>query len=261
MAGIDFSHLTRKSMRNGQWVVGVPTITAPVKAGSGFLVRDWHVAQAVTEHPVKITLPGPLTIIDSTFNDFYEDERKLAADLSAAINIEVRKLAPAGCRWIQIDEPIFAREPDKALAFGIENLERCFHGVPDEVNRTIHICCGYPDRLDSDRYEKAPTENYFRLAPALDEADLDAVSIEDAHRPNDLSLLELFKNRVVILGVIGIARSRVEPAEEIAHRLRQAAEHIDRERLMAAPDCGLGMLSRRQVEHKLKNMVKAAGMI
>jgi 5-methyltetrahydropteroyltriglutamate--homocysteine methyltransferase len=261
MAGIDFSHLTRKSMRNGQWVVGVPTITAPVKAGSGFLVRDWHVAQAVTEHPVKITLPGPLTIIDSTFNDFYEDERKLAADLSAAINIEVRKLAQAGCRWIQIDEPIFAREPDKALAFGIENLERCFHGVPDEVNRTIHICCGYPDRLDSDRYEKAPTENYFRLAPALDAADLDAISIEDAHRPNDLTLLELFKNRIVILGVIGIARSRVEPAEEIALRLRQASKHIDRERLMAAPDCGLGMLSRRQVESKLKNMVEAANMI
>jgi 5-methyltetrahydropteroyltriglutamate--homocysteine methyltransferase len=96
------------------------------------------------------------------------------------------------------------------------------------INREIHICCGYPDRLDSDRYEKAPTENYFRLAPALDEAALDVVSIEDAHRPNDLSLLELFKNRIIILGGIGIARSRIEPTEEIAFRLRIAIEHIDR---------------------------------
>ncbi len=129
------------------------------------------------------------------------------------------------------------------------------------MNRAIHICCGYPDRLDSDGYEKAPTENYFRLAPALDEAALDVVSIEDAHRPNDLSLLELFKNRQIILGVIGIARSRIESTEEIAYRLRNAIEHIDRERLMAAPDCGLGMLSREQVESKLKNMVAAANMI
>ena len=259
--GIDFKNLTRKAMRDGQWVVDVPTIAAPVKAESDFLVRDWRVAQAVTEHPAKITLPGPLTIIDSTFNAFYEDERKLAADLAVALNVEVLKLAQAGCRWIQIDEPIFAREPDKALAFGIENIERCFHGVPASVNRTIHICCGYPDRLDSDRYEKAPTESYFRLAPALDEASLDVVSIEDAHRPNDLSLLELFEKRVVILGIVGIARSRIETTEEIASRLRDALEHIDRKRLMAAPDCGLGMLSRRQVVSKLQNMVKAANGI
>ncbi|NNL76479.1 MAG: 5-methyltetrahydropteroyltriglutamate--homocysteine methyltransferase, partial [Desulfobacterales bacterium] len=189
LAGIDFTRLTPKAMRDGQWTVEVPTISGPVKAGAGFLVRDWRVAQAVTENPVKITLPGPMTIIDSTCNSFYEDERKLAVDLAAAINREVCNLAEAGCTWIQIDEPIFARKPDEALAFGIESLERCFHGVPDRVNRTIHICCGYPDRLDSDNYQKAPSQNYFRLAPALDEAALDAISIEDAHRPNDLSLL------------------------------------------------------------------------
>ena len=258
LEGIDFINLTQKAMRDGQWVVAVPTIMGPIKARSGFLVRDWRVAQAVTEKPVKITIPGPLTIIDSTYNSFYEDERRLAVDLATVINKEVRKLAEAGCRWIQIDEPIFAREPDKALDFGIENIERCFYGVPAEVNRTIHICCGYPDRLDSNQYQKAPPQNYFRLAPVLDEAALDVISIEDAHRPNDLSLLELFKHQTIILGVIGIARSRIESVEEIATRLRKALNHIDNERLVAAPDCGLGMLNRQQVKAKLANMVKAA---
>ncbi|MBL0714574.1 MAG: cobalamin-independent methionine synthase II family protein [Desulfosarcina sp.] len=261
MGGIDFAHLTRKAMRDKQWVSAVPTIHGPVEAGAGLLVRNWRVAQAVTERPVKITLPGPLTIIDSTYNSFYEDERKLAADLAAALNVEVRRLARAGCRWIQVDEPIFAREPDRALAFGIENVERCFYGIPAEVNRTIHICCGYPDRVDSTQYQKAPSENYFRLAPALDEADLDVISLEDAHRPNDLSLLELFQHSTIILGVIGIARSRIESVHEIAVRLQQAMEHIDPERLLAAPDCGLGMLSRRQVSAKLANMTQAAQLV
>jgi len=261
LAGIDFTCLTRKAMRDGQWTVAVPTVTSPIKAGAGFLVRDWRVAQAVTEKSIKITLPGPLTIIDSTYNAYYDDERKLAADLATAINIEVCNLAEAGCRWIQIDEPIFAREPEKALAFGIENLERCFYGIPADVNRAIHICCGYPDRLDSDQYLKAPSQSYFRLAPALDEAALDVISIEDAHRPNDLSLLELFKRQTIILGVIGIARSRIESVAEITTRLRQALDHIDKERLMAAPDCGLGMLSRRQVKAKLANMVEAAQLV
>jgi 5-methyltetrahydropteroyltriglutamate--homocysteine methyltransferase len=258
MDGIDFTCLTRKAMRDGQWVVTVPTITGPVNARAEFLVRDWQVAQAAVERPVKITLPGPLTIMDSTYNSFYEDERQLAVDLATALNSEVRNLAQAGCRWIQIDEPIFAREPDKALNYGIENIERCFYGIPAKVNRTIHICCGYPDRLDSDQYQKAPTESYFRLAPALDEAAIDVISIEDAHQPNDLSLLELFKHQTIILGVIGIAKSRIESVDEIASRLRKALDHIDKERLMAAPDCGLGMLNRRQVKAKLANMVTAA---
>lgn len=261
LEGIDFTRLIRKTMRDGQWVVAVPTITGPVKAADAFLVRDWQVAQAAVERPVKITLPGPLTIMDSTYNSFYKDERQLAADLATALNFEVRNLADAGCHWIQIDEPIFAREPDKALNYGIENIERCFYGIPANVNRTIHICCGYPDRLDSDQYQKAPTESYFRLAPALDEAAIDVISIEDAHRPNDLSLLELFKNKMIVLGVVGIARSRIESVDEIASRLRQAMAHIDKERLMAAPDCGLGMLSRRQVKAKLTNMVSAAQIV
>jgi 5-methyltetrahydropteroyltriglutamate--homocysteine methyltransferase len=261
MDGIDFTRLTRKAMRDGQWVVAVPTITGPVKARAEFLVRDWQVAQSAVEQPVKITLPGPLTIMDSTYNSFYEDERQLAVDLAAALNLEVRNLANAGCLWIQIDEPIFARESDTALNYGIENLERCFYGIPAKVNRTIHICCGYPDQLDSDHYQKAPTDSYFRLAPALDEAAINVISIEDAHQPNDLSLLELFKHQTIILGVIGIARSRIETIDEIASRLRKAMDHIDKERLMAAPDCGLGMLSRRQVKAKLANMVTAAQIV
>ncbi len=258
MAGIDFARLSPKAMRGGQWSAAVPTIVGAVKGGTGFLVRDWRVAQAVTQRPVKMTLPGPLTLMDSTADAFYGDARRLARDLSLALNGEIRRLAEAGCRWIQIDEPTFARQPDEALAFGIEALERCFHRTPAGVHRTVHICCGYPDRLDSDTYRKAPPENYFRLAPALDAAHLDAVSIEDAHRPNDLSLLERFRQKTVILGVIGIARSRIESVAEIASRLREALGHIDQARLMAAPDCGLGMLTRDQVQAKLANMVSAA---
>ncbi|OEU46491.1 MAG: 5-methyltetrahydropteroyltriglutamate--homocysteine methyltransferase [Desulfobulbaceae bacterium S5133MH15] len=258
MAGFNFSRLTPKSMRDGQWLVSVPTIDGPVRAGAEFLVRDWQIAQAATNRPVKITIPGPLTIIDSTFDAYYGDERQLAADLAVAINREVLRLTDKGCCWIQIDEPIFARKAKEALAYGIENLERCFHNVPDQVDRSVHICCGYPDRVDSIDYLKAPPESYILLAPTLDSAAIDAISIEDAHRPTDLKLLELFAHKTIILGVIGIARSHIESVEDIASRLKEALLHIDPNRLIAAPDCGLGMLNRDQVRIKLKNMVDAA---
>ncbi len=260
MKGFNFSRLTPKSMRDGQWQVSVPTIDRRVEAGDEFLVRDWQVAQSATDKPVKITIPGPLTIMDSTFDAFYDDEKKLAADLAIAINREILRLTDKGCSWIQIDEPIFARKPDETLAYGIENLERCFHNVPGSVDRSVHICCGYPDRVDSKDYLKASPDSYTRLAPALDEAAIDSISIEDAQQYNDLKLLELFSRTTVILGVVGIARSRIETVEEITLRLQEALIHIDANRLMAAPDCGLGMLSKDQVTAKLKNMVQAAAL-
>ncbi len=261
LAGVDTENLTRKSMRSGEWVAFVPTITGPIGPGEPFLPRDWRVAQSAADRPVKMTVPGPLTIIDSTADAYYGDEPRLARDLAEALNVEIRRLAEAGCRHIQVDEPVFARRPDQALAYGIECLNRCFHGLPREVTRVVHVCCGYPDRLDSEHYQKASPEAYFQLAPALDTAGIDAVSLEDAHRKNDLALFDLFKNTAVILGVVDVARSRIETADEIESRLREVLDRVEPHRLMAAPDCGLGLLTRRMVLAKLKNLVRAAGRI
>ncbi len=261
LEGIDFERLSEKSLRNDAYRAWLPTIRAPVRAGAPFLVRDWRRAQACTERPVKITLPGPMTIADTTVDCHYGDRRALGADLAAALNREVRALAEAGCRHIQIDEPLFARRPEEALEYGFEHLEQAFHGCPREVERIVHMCCGYPDRLDNPDYPKADPGAYRRLAAAIEHAAVDAVSIEDAHRPNDLALLERFASTTVILGVVAIAESRIEPVEAIRARLAAALGHIDRERLVAAPDCGLGLLGRDLAVAKLRNLCAAAAAL
>ena len=258
LQGFDFDRLTVNVMRDGAWKAEIPTVVGPLAAGPEFLVRDWQKAQAVTDRQIKITVPGPLTIMDSTADEHYRDERKLAFALADALNVEIRRLAEAGCSWIQVDEPVFARRPDRALDYGVEALGRCFAGVPAPVNRAVHICCGYPTGLDQEDYPKADRQSYFALADAIEDAPVDAVSIEDAHRHNDLKLLERFRSTKVILGVIGIARTRIEPVEEISARLAQALQHIDAERLIAGPDCGLIMLDRPTATAKLRNLVAAA---
>ncbi len=120
------------------------------------------------------------------------------------------------------------------------------------------MCCGYPNHLDQADYLKAEPRSYFDLAAAIDESAADAVSIEDAHRHNDLALLELFRSTCVILGVVAIARSRVETVEEVRERLTSALQHFPAERLMAAPDCGLGFLDRALALKKLRAMCTAA---
>ena len=258
LTGIDFERLIETAARGGAWHTALPTIVGAIAPKDHFLPRDWRVAQGATARPVKISIPGPLTMADTLADEHYGDAAALGAALAEALNFEVLALAEAGCRHIQIDEPVFARYPGAALGFGVDHLERCFHGLPAAVTRSVHICCGYPEHLDQKDYVKAAPETYFDLAAALDDAAIDAVSIEDAHRPNDLALLERFPKTTVILGVIAIAVSRIEAVEAIAARLRQALEHIDAARLWAAPDCGLAMLPRQLARHKLANLCAAA---
>jgi len=262
LKGVDFEALTEKQMR-GHYTAGLPTITAPVQAGPVFLVRDWQVAQSATKRPVKMTVPGPMTIGDSIADAFYEnDATTRGAALADALNVEIRRLADAGCPVIQVDEPVFARKLDQALAFGLEHLDRCFHKVPKTTERVVHICCGYPDKLDPDEdYPKAPQESYQDLATGLQDVAVDTVSIEDAHRPNHLSLLERFTHTKVIFGVIAIAKSQIEEVEAVRDRLRQAQEHIDPHRLIAAPDCGLGLLGTDLTRRKLRVLTEAAHSI
>lgn len=257
--GFNFHDLTERTLRDGAYHAALPTIVGEIAPKSGhFLDSDYRIAQRFTSQPVKITVPGPITIIDSCADQHYGNNRRLAFDIAAALNVEIHALADAGCRYIQIDEPLFVRNLTDALDFGIACLERCFEGIAESVTRTVHICCGYPNHLDDSAYHKADPSCYFSLAKALDSAAIDQISIEDAHRHNDLTLLEHVRDKTVILGCLAIANSRIEAIDEIAARLTEALEHIDRDRLIAAPDCGLAMLGRERALSKLKALCAAA---
>ena len=259
IAGVDFETLTEKVARTGNYKCWLPTITAKVEAQDSFLVHDWKVSQKLSSKPVKITIPGPMTIADTIANTYYKSDDKMGFDLAEVINVEIKRLQKAGCKYIQVDEPLFARKPQQAIDFGIDNLAKCFEGLENtELEKITHICCGYPDKLDVINYPKAPLDSYKKIAKALDASLIDSVSIEDAHRYNDLELLRNFTKTKVIFGLIKIASSQIETKEEIENRVLDALNYIDKQQLIAAPDCGLGHLPRQLAIKKLKIMVDVA---
>ena len=259
IAGVDFETLTEKVARTGNYKCWLPTIIAKVEAQDSFLVHDWKVSQKLSSKPVKITIPGPMTIADTIANTYYKSDDKMGFDLAEVINVEIKRLQKAGCKFIQVDEPLFARKPQQAIDFGIDNLAKCFEGLENtEIEKITHICCGYPDKLDVINYPKAPLDSYKKIAKALDASLIDSVSIEDAHRYNDLELLRNFTKTKVIFGLIKIASSQIETKEEIENRVLDALNYIDKQQLIAAPDCGLGHLPRQLAIEKLKIMVGVA---
>ena len=262
LAGFDFINLEQRILRDGAYETELPAIRSKIMhPGKNYSVHDYIVSQALTPSQIKFTLPGPLTIMDTTADYFYDDRPKLNTALAESINKEILALVEAGCRHIQVDEPLFARSVKDALDFGMEGLERCFHGVPKSVSRIVHMCCGYPEHVDDFDYKKADPLSYHQLSKAIDEAAFDQISIEDKHCCNDLNLLEKFQHKTVIFGSIAIASSHLETVDEVVDRLKAAIEHIDRNRLVVAPDCGLGLLSSKLAEEKLRVMCQAAALV
>ena len=256
--GIDFDKLTEKTARTGNYKCWLPTIVSKVEAKESFLVHDWQVSQKFSKKPVKITMPGPMTITDTIANTYYKSDDKMGFDLAEVINIEIKRLQKAGCKYIQVDEPLFARKPKEAIDYGIDNLAKCFDGLENtKIEKITHICCGYPDKIDAVNYPKAPLNSYKKIAKALDRSIIDTVSIEDAHRYNNLEFLEDFTNTKIIFGLIKIASSQLETIDVIINRINEALKHTSKEQLIGAPDCGLGHLSRNLAKTKLKILVEA----
>ena len=73
--------------------------------------------------------------------------------------------------------------------------------------------------------------------------------------------LEGLAEEVRTLGAVAVARSRIETVDEITARIGAALEHIDRNRLVIAPDCGLGLLTPDLAEAKLSAMCQAAARV
>lgn len=145
-----------------------------------------------------------------------------------------------------------------ALDYSAYKENKLVNQPPHRHTRRRQVCCGYHNYLDEDGYKKANSETCFRLVEQLDNSMIQQISIEDAHRHNDLTLFNHFTKTSIILGSFAIADGRVESVEEIRKRLQAALEPIDIERFIAAPDCGSGFPGRNLAMRKLKNICKVA---
>ena len=258
--GIDFEHLSENMMRVNAYKANCPTIISKLTyKENNYQSDEWLSSNIIAKKHDKIlkyTLPGPMTICDSIVDNYYNNDQILCSDLAYLIRREVLHLKEIGCTNIQIDEPLFARKPDIALEWGIDLLDSITQDI-DDIFFTVHICCGYPQYLDQIDYKKAPISSYEILADRLDTSNINAISIEDAHRHLDLSFLKRFKNKKIVLGTISIAKSKIETVDEIKSRIQEALKFIDKDRLIIAPDCGLGYLPRDILYKKLTNMMEA----
>ena len=70
-------------------------------------LEDVKFLRSQTERPVKFTLPGPMTMVDTLYDDHYHSRESLAWEFAKILNQEAEEIAAAGVDVIQFDEPAF----------------------------------------------------------------------------------------------------------------------------------------------------------
>jgi 5-methyltetrahydropteroyltriglutamate--homocysteine methyltransferase len=198
-----------------------------------------------------VTVPGPFTMSQQAQNDHYPDLRALALAYAEAVNDELRELADAGADVVQIDEPYLQARPDDAREYALEAIERAFDGV--DGTKALHTCFGYAAIV----HDKP---NGYPFLAELDSCPADQISIEAAQPRLDPAVLEQLPSKRVILGVLDLGDMNVESGEVVAERIRAALGHIDPERLLVAPDCGMKYLPREVARGKLRALVDGAAL-
>lgn len=254
--GVDFNRMKPKSRRGRTNLQDVPCVVGPVSLRTHRTLDDYRFLRTLTDKPIKMTLPGPCTLIDGVYDDYYGDERALALAFADALREEVRALAEAGCNIVQLDEPAVSRLPDKLHAWGVEAIDHAFDGAA--VTSCVHVCYGYTSRQQGGKEWK---HGYDEIMPALARTRVDQYSLEFAEPDLPPRLLEMLPGKTVQFGVINVGSETVETPERIARRLCEALEVVGPQRLMAAPDCGCAALPRKVARAKLAAMVAGTKIV
>jgi 5-methyltetrahydropteroyltriglutamate--homocysteine methyltransferase len=250
--GVDMvTRAEKKMFRNRVSPRMLPRIVGPIKRRRAAAVEDVKFAKAHTPRPLKMQVPGPMTVVDSTTDVFYGDEAALAMDVAAAINAELRDLQAAGCDVVQIDEPAMTRYHDKVRQYGAKALDRCLEGIT--IPTIVHLCYGYPGGVGL-QYEY----EYGDLLPNLMETRIGGFTVEFGRSGFDPKVLRACGDRLVMFGCIDPGDTPPPTLDSVKRRVGGALEHLDPKKVLLAPDCGLVTISRPLARAKLAVMVEAA---
>jgi 5-methyltetrahydropteroyltriglutamate--homocysteine methyltransferase len=230
------------------------SVLGKLPAASLGLVEDFRFLRANTDREAKFCITGPHSLSKRIRNEHYPSEQEFAMDLARVMNSELKLLAKAGARFIQIDEPYYSGFPED-LAWGVKALNLLVEGVDAKI--AVHICYG-------NRYGKPSWEGSYKyLFPGILDANVHQLTLEFARRGGeDLELFRDFPAKFELgVGVIDVKTQAIETPELVAERIRKALEVVPAERFFVLPDCGCLHLSRDIAFAKLSAMVEGARLV
>jgi 5-methyltetrahydropteroyltriglutamate--homocysteine methyltransferase len=260
LEGVDFRNRRTVRIRN-RYDADVPVVVGKVARARPVYVDDIRFLRSQTRRPIKSTLPGPMTMVDTLYDNHYRSREKLAREFASILNEEARELERAGADVIQFDEPAFNVYMNEVAEWGIEALEAAAAGL--KCKSAVHICYGYGIKANVDWKNTLGSEwrQYESTFPLLARSKIDQISLECANSRVPLELLGLLKGKDVLVGAIDVASEAVETPGQVATTIRSAMKFVPPEKLYPCTNCGMVPLDRETALGKLKALALGAALV
>jgi 5-methyltetrahydropteroyltriglutamate--homocysteine methyltransferase len=260
------------------------SVVGPLRHARDIQVDDYRYLASVTTQTPKVSIPSPTMVhfrggraaIDITA---YPDLEEFFADLAACYRAEIAALYAAGCRYVQLDDTNLAYLCDPVMRAGAvergddpdalphayaELINAAIADRPADLTVAVHLCRG------NYRSTWFAAGGYEPVAEVLfNELDVDAYFLEyDDERSGDFApLRHLGADRTVVLGLVTSKRPELEPFDDLARRIDEAARYVPLDQLCLSPQCGFAStvegnaLTADEQWAKLRHVVDVAGRV
>jgi 5-methyltetrahydropteroyltriglutamate--homocysteine methyltransferase len=223
------------------------------------LVEEFKTVSSFASKPVKITMTGPHLLAVVAYDEYYNDTKRMIADFGKLLRHNLRSLAEAGCKHIQIDEPYFTPSSDEDVQAGVDAINTAIEDLPDDVHVMTHICQGnYAVGPD---YDGQIGHRYFDhgryKADLVCKIECDGYLIEHDMTPHYEHWLG---DKQLGVGAVDVQSPNIETGEQVVERIR---EHrwLAPDQTLITSSCGFNHLPRHIALGKLRAMTEAKGIL
>jgi 5-methyltetrahydropteroyltriglutamate--homocysteine methyltransferase len=223
------------------------------------LVEEFRTVSEFARRPVKVTMTGPHLLAAVAYDEHYNDMRRMMTDLGKLLHRNFKRLAEAGCKHIQIDEPYFTAANDDEVRAAVDAINIATEGLPGDVHVLVHICQGnYAVGPD---YDGQIGHRYFDTgrykADLICKIDCDAYLVEHDMTRHYEGLLG---DKQLGVGAVDVQNPNVETGQEVADRIK-AYRWLAPEQTIVTSSCGFNHLPRHVALGKLRAMVEAKAIL
>lgn len=219
------------------------------------LVAEFKEISAYTRKPVKITMTGPHFLTAVTYDEYYNDPVRMMQDAAKLLRRNFIRLAEAGCKHIQIDEPYLTPPRDEEVAHAVEAINLSIEDLPEDVHVSVHVCQG--NYAVGPHYDGQIGHRYFDAgrykADLICRIECHSYLIE--HDRTDL-FEGILGNKQLGIGAVEVQDPQVETAEQVVERI---SEHrwLAPEQTIITSTCGFNHLPRHIAFGKMRAMTRA----
>lgn len=219
------------------------------------LVDEFRMVSGFTRRPVKITMTGPHMLAKVAYDEHYGDLTAMMNDLAKLLRHNFQMLVAEGCKYIQIDEPLFTMGEEEEVTAAIEAINLALEGMPEDVHLSMHICQG--NYAVGKEYDAQIGHRYFDVgrykADLICKANCHSFMVEydmAGHYEGHLG------NKQLGVGAVDVQDPQIESGETLVERIR-ANSWLAPEQTVITSSCGFNHLPRSTAFGKMKAMSEA----